>query len=89
MSQQQFQLFIEDERSRELCFECVRKEDLVRWGKFVSAMNAVGAEQATNGGASFSYGGFGGKNVTARHLLYPIPSGEMALNKLMVQNPGW
>ena len=88
LSQQAFQKSIEDERSRELCFEALRRQDLIRWGKFVSAMNAVGIDQATYG-AGFSYAGMGGKNVSNRHLLYPIPSGEMALNKKMGQNPGW
>lgn len=88
LSQLAFQKTIEDERSRELCFEALRRPDLVRWGKFVAAMNAIGIDQATNGG-SFTYAGLGGKNVADKHLLYPIPSGEMALNKKMVQNPGW
>jgi len=88
LSKQDFQLAIEDERSRELCFEALRRQDLVRWGKFVATMNATGADMATNGGSN-AYAGQWGKNVTDRHLLYPIPSNEMALNKKMVQNPGW
>ena len=83
-----FQLFIEDERSRELCFEALRRQDLVRWGKFITAMKTVSADMATNGGG-VAYGALGGKNVSERNLLYPIPSGEIALNKKMVQNPGW
>jgi hypothetical protein len=88
LSKQEFQQAIEDERSRELCFEALRREDLVRWGKFVSSMNAVGIDMATNGGGN-AFAGLGGKNVSDKHLLFPIPSGEMALNKKMVQNPGW
>jgi hypothetical protein len=44
LSKADFQLAIEDERMRELCFEGTRKSDLIRWGKFVQTMNAVGAE---------------------------------------------
>src|SRR5690606_25208182 len=36
-----FQQVIEDERSRELAFECLRKGDLVRWGKFQINMKRI------------------------------------------------
>lgn len=85
-----FQLAIEDERMRELCFEGTRKSDLIRWGKFVQTMNAVGAEMSTAPTTvNQQYGGFGGLNVEAKHLLYPIPSREIASNKEIKQNPGW
>ncbi|WP_175633901.1 RagB/SusD family nutrient uptake outer membrane protein [Pedobacter ghigonis] len=91
-----FQQAIEDERMRELCFEGLRRMDLIRWNKFVSTMNSVGAEMgaAPTTGALTSgnqqYGGLGGKNVTARNLLFPIPSLEMSSNKLITENnPGW
>ncbi|WP_316813110.1 RagB/SusD family nutrient uptake outer membrane protein [Pedobacter heparinus] len=83
-----FQLAIENERSMELCFESLRRPDLIRWGKFVSTMNAVGTEIRENG-ASFSYGGLGGSNVQPKHVLFPIPSAETTVNKAAVQNPGW
>jgi len=88
LSNAQFQKAIQDERSRELCFEALRRNDLIRWGIFVSTMNAVGAEITTNGGY-FAYGGLGGKNVTVKNLLCPIPAAEISVNKLMTQNPGW
>jgi hypothetical protein len=88
MSKEAFQLYIEDERSRELCFESLRRQDLVRWGKFVTNMKAVSADQSANGG-SVAYGRLAGQNVSERNLLFPIPSSEMSLNKKMVQNPGW
>jgi len=85
-----FQLFIEDERMRELCFEGLRRSDLIRWNKFVSTMNAVGADIAANGGG-VSYGGLGGKNVLPKHLLFPIPSLEISSNTALEgkNNPGW
>lgn len=78
---------IMDERSRELCYESVRKTDLIRWGIFVSTMNRVGADIKTSG--STAYGGLAGSNVKTKNLLFPIPSGEVTVNKLATQNPGW
>ncbi|MNR50186.1 SusD family protein [compost metagenome] len=83
-----FQQAIEDERFRELSFEGTRRSDLIRWGKYVSTMNSVGAEITANGGNQ-AYGGLGGKNLTDRYLLYPIPAKEIAINKKLVQNTGW
>ena len=80
---------IMDERSRELSYEGLRREDLIRWGTWVSTMNRVGAEIKTNGGSTFSYGGLAGSNVTSKHLLFPIPSGEITVNKAAIQNTGW
>ncbi len=83
-----FQQAIEDERSRELCFESLRRSDLIRWGKFVTTMNDVGNEIRANGGG-FSYGGLAGSNVSAKHTLFPIPAAEITVNKAATQNPGW
>lgn len=94
---------IEDERMRELCFEGLRKLDLIRWDKYVATMNAVGNEIATSPTTSATavgslsngntqYGRIAGQNTAARHLLFPIPSVEMLSNKLITpddQNPGW
>jgi len=84
-----FQDAIEAERSRELCFESLRRPDLVRWGKFVSTMNTVGEEIRTGGGATFSYGGLAGSNVVPKHVIFPIPAAEITVNKKATQNPGW
>lgn len=86
-----FQLFIEDERMRELCFEGLRRMDLIRWNKYVSTLNSVGNEISTNTlNAGQKYGGLGGTNTAARHLLFPIPSLEMSSNTLIKENnPGW
>lgn len=91
LSKADFQLAIEDERMRELCFEGTRKSDLIRWNKFVDTMNAVGVEMsAAPTPANQQYAGFGGKNVKAKHLLYPIPSKEMLSNKAITENnPDW
>lgn len=88
MTKEAFQLYIEDERSRELCFESLRRNDLIRWGKFITNMKAVSADMSANGGG-VAYARLAGQNVSERNLLYPIPSSEISLNKKMVQNPGW
>jgi hypothetical protein len=85
--------FIKDERARELCYECIRRQDLIRWGVFVKniydtrkeMMDAVSGV-APEGKTSIE---FINGNVTNRSILWPIPSSEMSLNPLMVQNPGW
>lgn len=84
------------ERSRELCFEALRKADLIRWGLFVSKMNQVGTD-ATNDiagipTASFQppkYAPIGFNNVTSKHSIHPIPSSELSVNRLLTQNPLW
>lgn len=89
LSQASFQLAIEDERSRELCFEALRRPDLIRWGKWVETMNTIGADIRANAGATFSYGGLAGSNVVPKHVLFPIPAAEITVNKQATQNPGW
>ncbi|PTQ93966.1 putative outer membrane starch-binding protein [Mucilaginibacter yixingensis] len=88
LSQSSFLQAIQDERARELCYESLRRADLIRWGIWVQTMNALGADMRTNGG-SFAYGGLAGSNITARHNLYPIPSSEITVNRAVTQNPGW
>ncbi|HWB90768.1 MAG TPA: RagB/SusD family nutrient uptake outer membrane protein [Puia sp.] len=80
---------IRDERARELCFEGLRKPDLIRWGIFLNAMQESADEIMANGGTTYAYAAAAAGRVSERHLLYPIPSTEMSLNKAMVQNPGW
>lgn len=89
LAKDKFQEAIEDERAMELCFEALRKPDLIRWGKWQSTMNAVGADIRATGGTTFSYGGLAGSNVQPKHLLFPIPAAEITVNKAAVQNPGW
>lgn len=88
MDKASFQQFIEDERARELCFESLRRLDLIRWNKFITRMKDVSADFTANGGSN-AYGSLAGRNVDQRHLLYPIPAAEILLNKKLTQNPGW
>ncbi|MBO9204114.1 MULTISPECIES: RagB/SusD family nutrient uptake outer membrane protein [Niastella] len=88
-SQDGFRDEIRDERARELCFEGLRKPDLIRWGIFVETMQVVADEFKAKGGTTYAYAAVNAANVSQRHLLYPIPLSEMSLNKKMVQNPYW
>ena len=84
---QSFKQLIQDERLRELSSESLRKSDLIRWGQFIYEMHKIRDHvMQYNPGASylriFSI-------IWERHLLWPIPSVELGLNKAMVQNPNW
>jgi hypothetical protein len=80
-------LEIRNERARELCFEGLRRHDLIRWGIYVQTMHDAADEIVNMKGPA--YAAINASNVSQRHLLYPIPLGEMSLNKKMVQNPYW
>nr|WP_121273241.1 RagB/SusD family nutrient uptake outer membrane protein [Pedobacter schmidteae] len=86
-SQESFRQFIQDERARELCFETLRKGDLIRWGVFVFRMNQIGdlvTQQVPTAYWAQRY-----HNVKEKHLLWPIPTSEMAVNNALKQNPYW
>lgn len=87
-----FQKAIEDERMRELCYEGLRRFDLIRWGKYLSNLQLVANDYMSLGSTNGNYyASLGSRTVAGdpRFLLYPIPSKEMAINKKLVQNPGW
>lgn len=93
LGKEAFQLAIRDERMRELCFEAVRKADLIRWGHFFADMQEF-ASWATGNGAGVTATGNpnglqGVRNVSQRHVLLPKPTYELNLNRLLVQNEGW
>lgn len=90
-----FQQFVRDERGRELCFESLRKYDLIRWGIFVEEMRGyvtdiqdpdwpVNTNSAPNQAALLI-----GQNVQERHVLLPIPSIELGVNTSLTQNKLW
>lgn len=80
---------LREERSRELCFEGIRKMDLMRYGTFVNTMKQVSVEVLNEVPTTFPYAAQSGKNITDAHLLLPIPTYELTLNRKLVQNPGW
>ena len=69
-----------EERAMEFALEGDRRGDLIRWGIYLQAMNALGGMDEAN-------------NVKARqekHLLFPIPTMEMLTNQAITSNnPGW
>jgi hypothetical protein len=79
---------IKAERSRELCFEALRRPDLIRWGNFVQDMKTFLAYAIANGGNNLTIT-TASRMVTERNLLLPIPSYDLSLNKLLTPNPGY
>jgi hypothetical protein len=81
---------IKTEKRLELCNECVRFQDLVRWGDAQSAMANQGKEvpaYATTGTEwLYKNENYGFKE---KHNLLPIPLKEIELNPNMEQNAGW
>ncbi|SKA14731.1 Starch-binding associating with outer membrane [Chitinophaga eiseniae] len=59
-----------DERGRELYWEGWRRQDLIRFGKFLQPWQLKPADNP-------------------RNLLFPIPTSDLAVNKNLVQNPGY
>ncbi|TZF83880.1 RagB/SusD family nutrient uptake outer membrane protein [Pedobacter sp. BS3] len=91
-SKEHFLQAIKDERARELCFEGLRKHDLIRWGDFITAMHQTAQDFAAHASMSttiYKLGHDAAERVEKKHLLYPIPILEMSLNKAMVQNEGY
>lgn len=84
-----FRVFLRDERSRELCFEGLRKGDLIRWEKFIDEMRAAATEIDLIAVSGYKFESRAGFNVSEKNYLFPIPSDEMSLNRMLKQNPGW
>lgn len=80
---------IQEERMRELCFEALRKQDLVRWGIYVPTMKAAASEILSNAPTNYKFAANPGLSTTEKYLLMPIPQAELAVNKLLIQNPQW
>ncbi|MNY56281.1 SusD family protein [compost metagenome] len=81
---------IEDERMRELCFEGVRKADLIRWGNFKADMVTFSNYAVSNGVTTGNNNGYQGiQGIEDRHTLLPKPIYELNLNKELIQNKGY
>lgn len=81
---------VREERARELGFELLRKDDLIRWGVFYNNMRDIAPSVPMGFSSSYyvaarQYYG----NASARDVLWPIPYYELSLNKLLEQNNGW
>jgi hypothetical protein len=71
--------FILDERARELQWECFRRTDLVRFGKFTTDAYLW----PWKGGVS------SGTGVASYRNLFPIPASDVNSNTNFTQNPGY
>ena len=73
--------FLQDERSREMYWELTRRTDLIRWGKWTGANQAM---WDWKGGAP------NGTPISDRYNLMPIPTNVIATDPTgYVQNPGY
>nr|WP_321451139.1 RagB/SusD family nutrient uptake outer membrane protein [uncultured Carboxylicivirga sp.] len=70
--------WILDERARELYWECHRRTDLVRFGKFTSGYNWPLKGNSLNG-----------QDVADRYNLMPIPFTDITANPNLKQNPNY
>ncbi|MFD1632101.1 RagB/SusD family nutrient uptake outer membrane protein [Pseudopedobacter beijingensis] len=85
-----FQREVRNERPRELCFEMMRKNDVVRWKIFYDNMVTREAETPQTYTSSYYVRArryF--RSVDRKDEWWPIPSYEMGVNKKLVQNQGW
>lgn len=89
MSKEDFKDLIISERSRELCFEGLRKYDLIRWGIHYNTLKQIETDILNRAPSTVKYVALSYTNVQRHHYLFPIPITEINLNKLLVQTPGW
>lgn len=86
-----FQQLVKDERARELCFEGLRKYDLIRWGDdYMKEMNKVSRnvdDKRWSNGKKFAKNY--AVNSSERYKWLPIPNKEFGLNNQLQQNPAW
>lgn len=84
---------IKDERYRELCFEGLRRSDLIRWGdmeKEIQALNRYNYTNAPTGSVQSANLSSNNFLVNPRkYKLFPKPNNELLYNSLVSQNPGW
>lgn len=88
-----FRTLVHNERGRELCFEGLRKYDLIRWGEFTSAMQdyaSMAQDDRWKKDASMIKTVSNMYNsVQPKHILLPVPAIELGVNKLLKQNVLW
>lgn len=90
-SQEAFRQLVRNERGRELCFESLRKYDLIRWGIFVEAMKGYLTDTRSTEwvGTTASVAANTASAVQERHIVLPVPTIELGVNGALVQNPLW
>lgn len=88
-----FRELVRNERGRELCFESLRKYDLIRWGIFVQEMQNykiwVQDDRWVESEDMALYASRLGSNVKPMHVYLPVPTIELGVNGLLKQHPLW
>lgn len=88
-----FRAEIVDERARELCFEGLRRQDLIRWnllGTKIKETDAKIKAAIANGQLNAFIFTAAEKFTTGKHELYPIPAYERReTNNSITQNPNY
>lgn len=72
--------FILNERVREMYWEGTRRQDLIRYGKFVGPSQEV---WPWKGGEK------DGITVDDKYIIFPLPASDLNVNENLVQNPGY
>lgn len=85
----EFRQIIQEERTRELAFEGLRRLDLIRWGILVEHMKELAEYVSQTAPDNFQHAAKAANNVEERHTFLPIPNWELSVNPQMTQNPGW
>jgi hypothetical protein len=89
-SKEVFRQAIQDERARELCYEGLRRPDLIRWGIYLTAMKTFAADVRQNAPTAFKNVATQGEVLEEKDRWFrPIPLYEFTVNPKLVQNPGW
>ncbi len=90
LSRDTFREAIKKERAMELCYEAIRRWDLIRWGDYYRTMLEMqGNVQQEGWSAGLKYA-VDYYKISEAYNYYPIPEAEMSVNKLITQNnPGW
>ncbi len=90
-SQDEMRVAIRKERRVELCFENVRFFDTRRWKIATTTdngpINGLSIDQDLPGFLTVTP--LENRVFQQRHYLWPIPYGDVNVNNLLVQNPGW
>lgn len=91
LSKEEMREKIKEERAMELCFEALRRWDLIRWGDFVRDMRSMeGYVYQTGWKTNYQHAAQFYRNITEAYNYFPIPDSETSLNKAITSNnPGW
>lgn len=85
-----FREIIKRERAMELCYEGLRRWDLIRWGDYLPAMKEMSDSYVNKTGWNSNHAYAANYyQVTDAYIYFPIPDTERSTNPLCTQNTGW